>query len=122
MAYRAGAFRHLANAALLRELPTTLSPAQVRGALTAVLHRTLDAPGTFDANGWLTIGLSGHQPGLGETYISTGSLYLTTTALLPLGLSTKDPFWALPPVDWTSRQVWAGKDLPSDHALTGLNP
>ena len=121
MTYRAGAFHHLANAALLRELPTTLSPAQVRGALTAVLHRTLDAPGTFDANGWLTIGLSGHQPGLGETYISTGSLYLTATALLPLGLSTTDSFWTLPPAEWTSRQVWAGRDLPSDHALTGLS-
>lgn len=122
MAYRAGVFHHLANMALLRELPEGVAPAQVRGALTAVLRRTLDAPGTFDANGWLTIGLSGHQPGLGETYISTGSLYQTTTALLPLGLPTTDPFWSAPAVDWTSRRAWAGVDLPNDHALSGVVP
>lgn len=122
IAYRAGAFHHLANAALLRELPEGVSPAQVRGALTAVLRRTLDASGTFDPNGWLTIGLSGHQPGLGETYISTGSLYLTATALLPLGLPATDPFWAAPSAEWTSRRAWSGVDLPNDHALTGLHP
>ena len=27
-------------------------------------------------DGWLRIGFCGHQPGVGETYISTGSLYL----------------------------------------------
>ena len=122
MAYRAGAYHHLANAALLRELPEGVSPAQVRSALTAVLRRTLDAPGTFDANGWLTIGLSGHQPGLGETYISTGSLYLTATALLPLGLPANDPFWSAPAADWTGRAAWSGRDLPNDHALSGLHP
>ena len=80
-------------------------PAQARAALDAVIRRTLDAPGTFDADGWLQIGLCGHQPGVGERYISTGSLYLATTAFLPLGLPPDDPFWIGPgrAVDGTPR-------------------
>ena len=66
--------------------PTGSSPAQVRGALTSVIKRALEAPGTFDAEGWLRIGFCGHQPGIGESYISTGSLYLCAVGLLPLGL------------------------------------
>src|SRR5207248_3130399 len=53
LAYRCGAFHALAQAALRRALPTDVSPAQVRGALTAAIRRTLEAPDTFDANGWL---------------------------------------------------------------------
>ncbi len=97
--------------------PPEISPAQVRGALGAVLRRTLDAPGTFDSHGWLQIGLSGHQPGLGETYISTGSLYLCSAALLPLGLPPTAPFWSDPDTDWTSRKLWAGQDAPADHSI-----
>jgi hypothetical protein len=77
IAYRCGAFQGLAQAALRHALPPGLAPAQVRVALTSVIRRTLEAPGTWDASGWLQIGLAGHQPGLGETYISTGSLYLS---------------------------------------------
>ena len=91
--------------------------AQVRGALTAVIRRTLEAPGTFDADGWLRIGLCGHQPGIGETYISTGSLYLCAVALLPLGLPASDAFWSAPSQPWTSAKAWSGKAFPIDHAL-----
>ena len=69
------------------------------------------------ANGWLQIGLWGHQPHLGETYISTGSLYLCSVALLPLGLPPSDNFWTRPPEDWTSRKLSAGQDLAADHAI-----
>jgi hypothetical protein len=115
--YRCGAFHHLAAMALRRELPDGILPAQVRGALGAVIRRTLMADGTFDANGWLRIGLCGHQPALGETYISTGSLYLCTFAFLPLGLAPSDVFWSAPTADWTARKLWAGADLPADHAI-----
>lgn len=115
--YRCGAFHHLATMALRRDLPAGLTPAQVRGALSAVIRRTLGAADTFDAAGWLRIGLSGHQPALGERYISTGSLYLCTFAFLPLGLPPADPFWSAPPADWTSRKLWSGADLPADHAI-----
>jgi hypothetical protein len=119
LAYRCGAFQLLAQLALQRQLPDDLAPAQVRGALQAVISRTLSAPGTFDAGGWLTIGLCGHQPSVGESYISTGSLYLCATALLPLGLPATDPFWAAPPVDWTQKRAWSGVDISTDKALSG---
>ena len=117
IAYRCGAFHHLAQMALRRELPEELPPAQVRCALDAVIRRTLEAPGTFDDRGWLRIGLCGSQPDLGETYISTGSLYLCTTAFLPLGLPAHDPFWSDADRPWTSARIWRGENLPADHAL-----
>ncbi len=117
--YRAGAFHLLGDVARRGMLPEGVTPAQVRGAMTAVQAKTLGAPGTFDENGWLRIGLAGHQPSLGEVYISTGSLYLCSFAWLPLGLAPSDPFWSGAAVDWTQRKVWAGGDLLADHALGG---
>jgi hypothetical protein len=117
IAYRFGAFQLLAQMALRKALPTEVSPAQVRGALTAIIRRSIEAPGTFDADGWLRIGFCGHQPGVGETYISTGSLYLCAMGLLPLGLAPADPFWAAPPEPWTSVRAWSGQPFPIDRAL-----
>jgi len=117
LAYRCGAFHALAQSALRRDLPDGVSPAQVRAALTAVIRRTMEARGTFDAKGWLQIGLCGHQPGIGESYISTGSLYLCAAALLPLGLPASDAFWSAPAQPWTSTRAWNGDAFPIDHAL-----
>ena len=117
IAYRVGAFHALAQAALRKRLPEGVSPAQVRGALTAAIRRALEAPDTFDANGWLRIGFCGHQPGVGETYISTGSLYLCAVGLLPLGLPASDEFWSAPAQPWTSAKAWSGQPFPIDHAL-----
>ena len=117
LAYRCGAFQLLASIALRHALPEGVSPAQVRGALTAVIRKTLEAPGTFDADGWLRIGFCGHQPGVGETYISTGSLYLCSVAFLPLGLDANDPFWSAPSQPWTSVRAWTGQAFPIDHAI-----
>ena len=117
IAYRCGAFQGLAMAAWRMLLPKEVSPAQARVALTSVIRRTMEAPGTFDAKGWLRIGLAGHQPGLGETYISTGSLYLCSVALLPLGLSASDPFWSAPPARTTWQKIWSGENLPVDKAI-----
>ena len=117
--YRFGAFHLLAQMALRRALPEGVSPAQVRGALTAVIRRTIAAPGTFDADGWLRIGFCGHQPGVGESYISTGSLYLCSVGLLPLGLPPADEFWSAPPQPWTSARAWSGEAFPIDRALNG---
>ncbi len=119
LAYRFGAFQLLAQMALRRGLPEGVSPAQVRGALTAVIRRTIAAPGTFDADGWLRIGFCGHQPGVGETYISTGSLYLCAVGLLPLGLPPADEFWSAAPQPWTAARAWSGEAFPIDHALNG---
>lgn len=117
LAYRCGAFHLLAQSALRHALPDGVSPAQVRGALTAVIRRTLEAPGTFDDNGWLRIGFCGHQPGVGENYISTGSLYLCAVAFLPLGLPASDPFWSAPAEPWTQQRAWSGQAFSIDHAL-----
>ena len=117
LAYRFGAFHLLAQAALRRALPEGVAPAQVRGALTSVIKRCVDAPGTFDADGWLRIGFCGQQPGVGENYISTGSLYLCAVGLLPLGLPPSDEFWSAPPQPWTAARAWSGQAFPIDHAL-----
>ncbi|MFD2570213.1 DUF2264 domain-containing protein [Spirosoma soli] len=117
LAYRCGAFQLLSQMVLQNSLPPELPPGQVRAALTAVIHKTMDAPGTFDKNGWLQIGLCGHQPAIGETYISTGSLYLCSVAFLPLGLPASDSFWSSSSADWTSKKIWSGQDVKTDHAI-----
>lgn len=116
IAYRFGAFQHLAQMALQHRLDDSLKPAQVRCALTAVIRRMIEMPGTFDDAGWLKIGLAGHQPNLGEPYISTGSLYLCATVFLPLGLPSNDPFWQ-GEEEWTTKKAWSGKLISIDSAL-----
>ncbi|PSR56532.1 hypothetical protein AHMF7605_25075 [Adhaeribacter arboris] len=119
LAYRFGAFQALAQIALMEKLSEEIKPSQVRSGLTAVIKKTISAPNTFDKNGWLQIGFSGHQPSIGETYISTGSLYLCTTGMLPLGLPATNEFWSAPAEDWTAKKAWSGLDLPTDHAIKG---
>jgi hypothetical protein len=116
--YRTGALQSLAQMALMGALPAPLTPPGVRSALTAVMRRLFEAPATFDANGWLTVGFCGHQPHLGENYISTGSLYLCAAIFLPLGLRPSDAFWSAPAEDWTSRRIYRGEDAPADHAIS----
>jgi hypothetical protein len=115
--YRGAAFHHLADMAWRKRLPAPLKPAQIRSALTAVLKRTMGSPGTFTAAGWLNIGLSGSQPGLAENYITTGSLYICSNILLPLGLPETDEFWSAPPAPWTAQKIWSGQDQPGDHSI-----
>jgi hypothetical protein len=62
-------------------------------------------------------GLCGHQPGLMERYISTGSLYLASTAFLLLGLPPEDQFWSAADQPWTQRRLWSGEDGLADHAM-----
>lgn len=115
--YRSGAFQPLAEAAWKEMLPEEISNGQVRSALTTVYSRLFSAKGTFDSNGWLQLGLAGHQPGLAEPYISTGSLYLCSLGFLPLGLPEKHPFWSDQAEDWTSKKIWSGKNIKRDEAL-----
>lgn len=117
LTYRFGALHHLAEMALRIDLPEGVTPAQVRCAITAVMTRMIAAKGTFDDKGWLTIGFAGHQPSMGESYISTGSLYLCAAAWLPLGLPPRDAFWSAPPQPWTAQKAWSGEDIPADHAI-----
>ena len=117
LAYRFGALQSLAQMALLEKLPENVKPAQVRCAMTSVIRRMSEAPDTFDENGWLRIGFCGSQPGVGESYISTGSLYLCAAGLLPLGLSEAASFWSSPDERWTSLKAWSGEEFPIDSAI-----
>jgi hypothetical protein len=116
-AYRFAALHHLSYSALHRQLPPHLTPGAVRAALTAVIRRMADAPGTLDGDGWLTLGAVGPQPALREAYNSTGSLYVCLTGLVHLGLPATDPFWLAPPAPWTQLRLWSGGDVPRDEAL-----
>jgi len=115
--YRLGAFQTLAAIALMHELPKGLEPTAVRAGLMAVSRRVLEAPGTFDAAGWLRPGACGYQPSIVENYISTGSLYITSCGFLALGLPADDSFWTGPDLPWTQKRIWSGEDIPADHAM-----
>jgi hypothetical protein len=117
LAYRFGAFQHLSQIALMKKLPKEVSPQQVRFALFTMVKKQLEAPGTFDAAGWLRIGIYGQQPNIGEGYISTGSLYLCSTVFLILGLPANDAFWTAPNENWTQKKIWNGEAIPIDHAI-----
>lgn len=117
LAYRFGVLQELAEMSLRRDLPEGVQPSQVRAAITAVMTRMIQAKDTFDGQGWLTIGFAGHQPDIGEGYISTGSLYLCSAAWLPLGLPATDEFWSAPPQPWTAKKAWSGVDISTDHAI-----
>lgn len=115
--YRVGAFHALGQAALLHLLPASVTPAQVRCALTAVLHRQFASPDNFDENGWLRVGFTGDQIEISESYINTGSTYLCLSGFLPLGLPADHPFWADPYAEWTNLKAWSGKKVKADHSL-----
>ncbi|MEX0720104.1 MAG: DUF2264 domain-containing protein [Balneolaceae bacterium] len=115
--YRYGAFQLLAQIAWMKELPENISPAQVRNSLTKAIKKINEAPGTYDENGWLTLGLYGHQPHLAEVYVTTGSLYLCSGALLPLGLPADDEFWTAPAEATIPEKIWSGEDMERDQHL-----
>lgn len=115
-AYRFGCFQMLAQAMLQQLSDTELQPAQVRCGLTAVIRRVM-AFDNFDAEGFLRIGVCGHQPDMGEGYISTGSLYLCMAAFLPLGLPETADFWAAPDEDWTQKRMWQGMAMCAEHSI-----
>ena len=117
LAYRFGVFQLLSEIALMQELPEEIQPQEVRVALYTVIKRQINAPGTFDKKGWLQIGMVGHQPEIGERYISTGSLYLCSEAFLVLGLPSNSPFWTGKDVDWISKRIWEGKNNSIEHAV-----
>ncbi|WNH09000.1 DUF2264 domain-containing protein [Thalassobellus suaedae] len=117
LAYRFGAFQLLSQIALWQELSKEVTPAQVRSALFTMVQNQINAPDTFDKNGWLQIGLYGHQPNIGEGYISTGSLYLCSEAFLILGLPSNNEFWNAPYQAWTQKKIWSGQNIPIDHAI-----
>lgn len=119
LVYRCGAFHALAQSALWEKLPAGVSPAMARVALTRVIRKTLEAEGTFNEDGWLNIGVCGHQPSICETYITTSSLYMASLAFLPLGLDENNPFWSNADEPTTWERVYGGEDRAGDHVPSG---
>lgn len=118
IAYRFGTFHVLSQAALNDLLPATVTKAQVRCGLTAVIKRHMSVKGNFDGQGWLTLGFAGHQPQIAEKYISTGSLYLCSAIFVALGLPATDEFWSAPYAEWTGKKIWSGNpDIKLDKAI-----
>ncbi len=115
--YRGAAFHHLADMAWRKALPKQLSPAQVRCALTAVIRKTLENSTTYK-NGWLTIGLYGDQPNLGDFYNNQGSPYIASNIFLPLGLPETDTFWSAPAAKWSAQKIWSGENFENDHSAS----
>ena len=113
--YRMATMQPLALMAWYDELPAGVTRAQVRCALTAVLHRMFDNGQNFNEGGFLTIGFTGRQPNVADWYTNNGSLYMTSLAFLPLGLPASHPFWTDAPQEWTSQRAWGGKPFPKDH-------
>jgi len=117
MTYRSAAFQALAQCALLKQLPESLPGGQTRSALSAVTKSLFAGNQNFDKNGWLVLGLNGHQPTLADAYTSTGSLYMATLIFLPLGLPADDPFWTAPAAPWTSVKAWSGQAIKKDYKV-----
>ena len=81
------------------------------------MRKTTEHKDTFDKNGWLRPGLYGFQPSILEDYLATGSSYLCSAVLLPLGLSETHEFWTSPAQAWTSQKIWRGDVVSPDHAI-----
>jgi len=113
--YRMAAMQPLAMMAWKDELPAGLTNGQVRGALTAVMHRMFDGKENFNEAGYLTIGFAGRQPNIADWYTNNGSLYMTSLAFLPLGLPASHPFWTDAPLPWTQARAWNSLPFPKDH-------
>lgn len=113
--YRLAALQPLAMLAWKEWLPKELSPAQVRCAITATMHRMFDGHANFNEGGFLVIGYCGSQPGVADWYTNNGSLYITSTVFLPLGLPASHPFWTAPDEPWTQKKAWSGQPFDKDH-------
>lgn len=112
--YRLGAFQTLAMSAWKYGWPSGLTNGSVRAAITKVMENMFKNPGNFTENGYLALGYAGHQPGLSNSYTNNGSLYITSTVFLPLGLPADHPFWTDPAQPWTQQKAWNGEPFPID--------
>jgi hypothetical protein len=115
--YRTAVFQPLSLLAWRKALPPTLSEGRVRAAMTAMHRRIFNNPTNFTADGYLTIGFSGHQPEIADVYSNNGSMYITTESLLALALPPSDSFWTSAAEDWTAKRAFGDKPFNRDHAL-----
>ena len=113
--YRMGALQPLALMAWYDKLPEGIVPSQARNALNKVMHRMFDGKENFNEGGFLTIGFTGRQPNVADSYTNNGSLYITSMAFMPLGLPASHPFWTDAALPTTSERAWNGQAFTKDH-------
>lgn len=116
--YRLGAFQTLAMSAWKYGWPKGLTNGSVRSAMTAVMENMFSHPDNFTKTGFLALGFVGYQPELANSYTNNGSLYITATIFLPLGLPADHPFWTDPAEPWTQKRAWAGESFPQEHHVS----
>jgi hypothetical protein len=116
--YRTTAFQPLAQLALKKQLPESLPEGQVRAAMRAVHEAIFGNPSNFTEDGFLRIGFAGGDISLGNWYSNSGSMYITTTSFLPLGLAASDSYWTDPANDWTQKLAFSGQSFPKDHSVS----
>jgi hypothetical protein len=115
LTYRTAVFQPLGLLAWRKRLPPSLPEGQVRAATLAAQRAIFRFPGNFDAQGFLTLGFTGHQPGLADWYSNAGSMYIVSESLIALGLPSTDSYWTSPALPWTSKKAFAGEDFPKDY-------
>ena len=118
LTYRTAAHQPLGHLAWRGELPDTLPPGQVRAATMAAQRRIFADPSNFNADGFLTIGFSRHQPSLGDIYSNAGSMYIASESLIALGLPANHRYWTDAPLPWTMRRAFAGQDFRKDYYVS----
>jgi hypothetical protein len=115
LTYRTAVFQPLGLLAWRKRLPKSLSEGRVRSATLAAQRAVFRFPSNFDANGFLTIGFTGHQPALADWYSNAGSMYLAAESLVALGLPAQDSYWTAPGEAWTSKRAFAGERFAKDY-------
>lgn len=115
LTYRTAAHQVLGLLAWRRQLPASLPEGQARAATVAAQRRMFADPTNFDAQGFLTLGFSRHQPSLANIYSNAGSMYIASESLLALGRSADDTYWTCASTPWTCRLAYSGAEFPQDN-------
>jgi len=115
LTYRTAVHQPLGLLAWHKRLPAKLPEGQVRAATVAAQRRVFADSSNFNAEGFLTIGFTRHQPSLGDVYSNAGSMYIAAESLIALGLPAHDSYWTAPPLPWTMRLAYSGEDFPKDY-------
>jgi hypothetical protein len=114
--YRTGVFHALAYTAARKKLPASLSYAQVREALTAVMRKTFTRD-IYDTQGFLRLGFGCEDLSLADGYSNNGSTYYCLLMFAPLALPPTDEFWTDDAVAWTQQKAWGGQIVPRDKSI-----
>lgn len=118
LTYRTAAHQPLGYLAWRGLLPASLPAGQVRAATMASQRRMFADPSNFNADGFLTIGFTRHQPSLGDIYSNAGSMYIASESLIALGLPASHAFWTDAPLPWTMRRAYDGQDFRKDYYVS----